>query len=65
VATTPSPAESRVFGPEYGPEAIRRHRAGFDIAYFENGLQVLEKPDGRRFEVRLEHDGSKTLLREI
>jgi len=53
------------YGPEYGPEAVRRLRAGHSISYSENGMHVREDPDGRRFEIRVEEDGSATFLREL
>jgi len=55
----------RNYGPEYGPEAVRRLRAGYPISYSENGLHVQEYPDGRRYEIRIEEDGSATFLREL
>jgi len=55
----------RTYGPEYGPEAVRRLRAGYSISYSENGMHVREDPDGRRFEIRVEEDGSATFLREL
>ena len=55
----------RSYGPEYGPEAVRRLRAGYPISYSENGLHVQENPDGRRYEIRIEEDGSATFLREL
>jgi hypothetical protein len=55
----------RTYSPEYGPEALRRLRAAYSISYSENGLHVREDPDGRRFEIRIEQDGSATFLREL
>ena len=55
----------RTFGPEYGSEAIRRLRAGLSISYLENGMLVRETANGHRFEIRIEADGSATVLREL
>jgi len=55
----------RAYGPEYGPEAVRRLRAGYSISYSENGLHIQEFPDGRRYEIRVEEDGCATFLREL
>ena len=55
----------QTFGPEYGPEAIRRLRAGLPISYLDNGMLVRETADGHRFEIRIEADGSATVLREL
>jgi hypothetical protein len=50
MSTTPS--GQRVFGPEYGPEAIRQLTDGFSIAYSENGVLIEERPNGQRFAIR-------------
>ncbi len=55
----------RTYGPEYGSEAVRRLRAGYPISYSENGMHVQEFPDGRRYEIRVEEDGSATFMREL
>ncbi len=55
----------RTYGPEYGAEAVRRLRAGFPISYLENGVHIRENPDGRRYEIRIEDDGSATFLGEL
>ena len=59
------PTEPRVFGPEYGPEAIRQLINGFSIAYYENDVLIEERPNGQRFAVRTEADGSATILYEL
>jgi len=63
MSTTPS--GQRVFGPEYGPEAIRQLTDGFSIAYSENGVLIEERPNGQRFAIRSELDGSATILYEL
>jgi len=57
--------DPRVFGPEYGPEAIRQLTNGFSIAYSENGVLIEERPNGQRFAIRSEVDGSATILYEL
>jgi hypothetical protein len=67
VSTAPT-RPSRSYGPEYGPEAIRRLEAGFSIVYSENDSDdsiIEEHADGRRFLVRVEPDSSVTNLREL
>jgi len=63
MSTTPS--GQRVFGPEYGPAAIRRLTDGFSIAYLEDGVLIEERPNGQRFAIRSEADGSATILFEL
>lgn len=58
-------APPHTYGPEYGPEAVRRLHAGYPICYMENGMLLEEYPDGRRYEIRVEADGSATFLREL
>jgi hypothetical protein len=53
------------YGPEYGMEAVRRLEAGFSIVYSLDKVLVEEHPDGRRFAIRVEYDGSFTNLREL
>lgn len=57
--------EPRVYGPEYGPEAVRRLHAGYPISYRRDGLHIQENPDGRRYEIRVERDNSTTFLRKL
>ena len=57
--------EQRVFGAEYGPEAIRRLTSGFSIVYAKNGVLIEERPNGQRFAIRSEADGSATILYEL
>jgi hypothetical protein len=60
-----TPIEQRVFGPEYGPEAIRQLTDGFSIVYAKDGVLIEERPNGQRFAIRSEADGSATILYEL
>ncbi len=60
-----TPSGQRVFGPEYGPEAIRQLTNGFSIAYYEDGVLLEERPNGQRFAIRSDADGSATILYEL
>ena len=60
-----TPIEQRVFGPEYGPEAIRQLTDGFSIVYAKDGVPIEERPNGQRFAIRSEADGSATILYEL
>ncbi len=53
------------YGPQYGPEAIRRLEAGLSIIYLTDGTLIEEFPDRRRFAIRSELDGSATMLYEL
>jgi len=59
------PTEPREFGPEYGPAAIRQLTNGFSIAYSKDGVLIEERPNGQRFAIRTEADGSATVLYEL
>jgi hypothetical protein len=61
----PLGSRRRTYGPEYGPEAIRRLEAGLPISYRRAGVLIEEHPDGRRFEIRIEPDYSTTYIREL
>jgi len=63
MSTTPIP--QRVFGAEYGPEAIRQLTDGFSIVYAKDGVLIEERPNGQRFAIRSEADGSATILYEL
>ncbi len=56
---------SGLYGPQYGPEAIRRLEAGLSIVYMRGGILTKELPDRRRFAIRSELDGSATILYEF
>jgi len=56
---------SGLYGPQYGPEAIRRLEAGLSIVYMRGGILIKELPDRRRFAIRSEQDGSATILSEL
>ncbi len=60
-----TPGGQRVFGPEYGPEAVRQLTDGFSTAYSEDGVLIEERPNGQRFAIRSELDGSATILYEL
>jgi len=53
------------YGPEYGPEAIRRLEHGLAIIYEQDGILIEERPDRKRFAIRSEIDGSATILYEL
>jgi hypothetical protein len=58
---------SRAYGPDYGLEAIRRLEAGYAITYqnHADGILTKEYPNGRRFEMRVDPDGSIKQIREL
>jgi hypothetical protein len=60
-----TPRAPRMYGPEYGPEAIRRLEAGYSICYMLDGELVEEYPSGERYVIRVEDDGSATHLRRL
>jgi len=51
-----TPIQQRVFGAEYGPEAIRQLTDGSSIVYAKDGLLIEERPNGQRFAIRSEAD---------
>lgn len=59
------PTAPRIFGPEYGPAAIRQLTDGFSIVYAKDGVLIEERPNGQRFAIRSEVDGSATILYEL